>query len=187
MTEPEGRLVVISGASGSGKSSLVGAGVWRALIQEDRIPGSRDWSWLRIHPGDGNTTPFEALAWGLKQTPVRFAQRPEKLAEELAAQPSRLGMLLGEQLSGDQELLLFFDQLEELFTQGFADGDIRNFLEQLVATSGDKKNRFRVIASLRSEFIARLEESESVRALLNAGYNYPSWSLCRLKILPKHD
>ena len=75
-------------------------------------------------------------------------------------------------MSGDQELLLFVDQLEELFTQGFADGDIRNFLEQLVATSRDKKNRFRVIASLRSEFIARLEESDSVRALLNAGYNF---------------
>jgi len=172
MSEPEGRLLVISGASGSGKSSLVGAGVWRALIQEDRIPGSRDWPWLRIQPGDGKTTPFEALAWGLKQPPMRFAQRPEKLAEELAAQPSRLGILLGEQLSGDQELLLFVDQLEELFTQGFADGDIRNFLEQLVATSRDKKNRFRVIASLRSEFIARLEESDSVRALLNAGYSF---------------
>ncbi len=172
LSEPEGRFLIISGASGSGKSSLVGAGVWRALIQEDRIPGSRDWPWLRIQPGDGKTTPFEALAWGLKQTSVRFAQRPEKLAEEFAAQPSRLGIAAGEQLSGDQELLLFVDQLEELFTQGFPDLDIRNFLEQLVATSRDKKNRFRVIACLRSEFIARLEESDSVRALLNAGYYF---------------
>src|SRR5262249_38621460 len=67
MSEPQGRFIVVSGASGSGKSSLVGGGIWRALIQEERMPGSRNWLWCRIQPGDGKT-PFEALAWGLKQT-----------------------------------------------------------------------------------------------------------------------
>ena len=32
MCEPDGRFLVISGASGSGKSSLVGAGLWRELL-----------------------------------------------------------------------------------------------------------------------------------------------------------
>ena len=83
MCDAGGRFLIVSGASGSGKSSVVGAGIWRALIREDRIPGSKAWEWLRIQPGDSKTTPFEALAWGLKQTSLRIVQRPEKLAAEL--------------------------------------------------------------------------------------------------------
>jgi formylglycine-generating enzyme required for sulfatase activity len=171
MSDPEGRFLIISGASGSGKSSVVGAGLWRELIREDRIAGSRTWEWLRIQPGDGKTTPFEALAWGLR-TSLRINQRPEELADELATEQSGLGRLIAPKLTGDREIMLFVDQLEELFTRGFKDDDIGKFLTQLVATARDKKNRLRMVATVRSEFIARLEESESVLQLLNAGYNY---------------
>ena len=171
MSDPEGRFLIISGASGSGKSSVVGAGLWRELIREDRIAGSRTWEWLRIQPGDGKTTPFEALAWGLR-TSLRINQRPEELADELATEQSGLGRLIAPKLTGDREIMLFVDQLEELFTRGFKDDDIGKFLTQLVATARNKKNRLRMVATVRSEFIARLEESEPVLQLLNAGYNY---------------
>ena len=153
MSEPEGRFLIISGASGSGKSSVVGAGLWRALIREDRIPGSRSWDWLRIQPGD-SSTPFKPLARGLGET-LRITQRPEKLADELATDQNRLGILLAQRLTGDRELILFLDQLEELFTQGFTDEDIGNFLDQLVATAHDKNKLLRVVATVRSEFIGR--------------------------------
>src|SRR5262249_24287241 len=157
------------GASGSGKSSLARAGLWRALIKEDRIPGSRAWEWLRIQPGDGKATPFESLAWGLKQTSLRIAQRPEKLADELGADPNTLGGLVASKLADDKELLLFVDQMEELFTAGFKNHDVGNFLNHLVASACDKGNHLRFIGTIRSEFIARLEESESVLSLLNKG------------------
>jgi Sulfatase-modifying factor enzyme 1/Domain of unknown function (DUF4062) len=172
MSDPEGRFLIISGASGSGKSSVVGAGLWRELIREDRIAGSKTWEWLRIQPGDGKKSPFEALAWGLKQTSLRITQRPEKLADELAAGSNNLGKLLAPKLGGEQELLLFVDQLEELFTADFRAQDVGNFLKQLVTSACDDHNRLRVIATLRSEFISRLEESESVLPLLNTGCNY---------------
>ena len=114
---PDGRFLLISGASGSGKSSLVGAGLWRALICEDRIPGSKTWEWLRIQPGDGKESPFEALAWGLRQTSLRFTQRPEKLADELAAEPSSLAGLVASKLADDQELILFVDQWKNFSRQ----------------------------------------------------------------------
>jgi Novel STAND NTPase 1/Domain of unknown function (DUF4062) len=112
MCEPYGRFLIISGASGSGKSSLVGAGIWRALIEDDRIPGSRVWEWLRIQPGDG-TTPFEPLAWGLKQKFPRIRRRPQELANELIAKKATVADILGSQLSQEQELVLFIDQLED--------------------------------------------------------------------------
>lgn len=171
MSEPEGRFVIISGASGSGKSSLVGAGAWHALIEDDRIPGSSDWIWLRIVPGDGKT-PFASLAWRLKQQFSKIKTRPDKLADNLARNERELCDLLATHLHPDQDLVLFVDQLEELFTRRFDDHDIRLFLERLVATAHDKKNRLHVLTTVRSEFLGRLEESEAILGLLNAGYNY---------------
>src|SRR5262245_20376682 len=88
------------------------------------------------------------------------------------AKKATMAKLLGSQLSQEQELVLFIDQLEELYTQPFEDEDIGSFLEELIATTRDNNSRLRVVATVRSEFIARLEESESVLELLNAGYNY---------------
>lgn len=170
MSEPEGRVLIISGVSGSGKSSLVAAGLWRAL-KEGRLHASEQWVWLRIQPGDGER-PFDPLAWGLKQVFPRIAKRPQDLATELAAKKTAMGELLATQMTQGQELMLFIDQLEELFTSGFKDEDIRNYLEQLVATARDTKCRLRVIASVRSEFIGRLGESDAILQTFNAGYNY---------------
>jgi len=171
MSEPGGRALLVSGASGSGKSSLVAAGLWQAVINEGRLSGSERWVWHRIQPGDGET-PFHSLAWGLKQAFPRISKRAPDLANELAGNQTTIGELLAPQLAQGQELVLFIDQLEELFTQSFMNEGIRNFLEQLVAASRDKQNRLRVVATVRSEFIARLEESEPMLQVLNAGYNY---------------
>ena len=170
MSEAGGRFVIISGASGPGKSSLVGAGLWRELIREGRLPGSRTWEWQRIQPSEGKT-PFESLAKGLREKrSLSIAQRPEKLADELARKSGMLGEILALKLTGDRELLLFIDQLEELFTQSFKDEDIKSFLAQLVDTACDKTKRLRVVTTVRTEFLARLEEVEPVLQLINAGY-----------------
>lgn len=67
---------------------------------------------------------------------------------------------------------MFIDQLEELFTRGFHHEDTQNILAQLVATAQHKQNHVRLVATVRSEFIARLEESEPILRVLNAGYHY---------------
>ncbi len=171
MSEPEGRFLIISGPSGSGKSSLAAAGVWRALLKVGRLPGSEQWVWLRIQPGDGER-PFDPVAWGLKQAFPRISTRPQDLADELAGKETKLRELLASQLTQGQELVLFIDQLEELFTQGFEGEDIRSFLEQFIATARQKECHLRVVTTLRSEFMSRLEESEPVLHVLNSGYNY---------------
>ena len=171
MSEPEGRVLLVSGASGSGKSSLVAAGLWQAVINKGRLPGSERWAWHRIQPGDGET-PFHSLAWGLKQAFPRITKRAPDLAKELAGNQTTIEELLALHLDQGQELVLFIDQLEELFTQSFKNEDIRNFLEQLISTARDSQSRMRVTATVRSEFIARLEESEPMLQVLNNGYNY---------------
>ena len=171
MSEPGSRVLLVSGASGSGKSSLVAAGLWHAVINEGRLPRSERWAWQRIQPGDGET-PFHPLAWGLKQTFPSISKRVPDLAKELAKNQTTIGELLSSHLAPWQELVLFIDQLEELFTQSFTKEDIRNFLEQLVAASRDKQNLLRIVATVRDEFVGRLAESEAMLQVLNAGYNY---------------
>ncbi|GJL61121.1 MAG: hypothetical protein NPIRA03_39780 [Nitrospirales bacterium] len=112
------------------------------------------------------------MAWGLKQAFPFISNRASELADELAREPSTLQTLLASHLTSDQELLLFVDQLEDLFTEGFKEKDIQNFLDQLVSTSRDKSNRLRVVITVRSDAIAQLEAFESVLALLKGGITY---------------
>ncbi|MCA9423272.1 MAG: SUMF1/EgtB/PvdO family nonheme iron enzyme, partial [Nitrospira sp.] len=114
----------------------------------------------------------ESLASGLKQAFQKITIPANELATNLAKNTTTIGALLANHLSADQEVLLFVDQLEELFTLGFKDEDIQHFLEQLVATTRDSQNRVRVVTTVRSEFIGKLEESGPVLQMLNAGYNY---------------
>ena len=75
-------------------------------------------------------------------------------------------------MTGDREIILLSINWKSFLPKASKTTTSENFLTQLVATAGDKNSRLRVVATVRSEFIARLEESESVLELLNAGYNY---------------
>ena len=171
MREPKGRLLIISGASGSGKSSLVGAGLWKALIKEGRLAGSTGWKWMRMQPSDGET-PWQALTAGLKSTFPKIKKRPVDLAREFSGGETSLSDVLQDYLTTGQELVLFIDQLEEVFTQGFAQEDVRPFINGLVEMAHASGSRIRVLATIRSEFIETLSECETVRTHLNQGYQY---------------
>ncbi|TKB70058.1 MAG: DUF4062 domain-containing protein [Nitrospira sp.] len=165
MSEPGGRTLLVIGASGSGKSSVVAAGVWQAITKQGRLPGNAQWLWQRIQPSDGDT-PWDALARGLKEI-FQLAVRPR-----LTATGSTFRDLLSQHLTQGQELILFVDQFEEVFTSGFHEPDIQTFLEQVIGTAQDQTNRLRVIATIRSEFLGKLEEYESTLALLNSPYRH---------------
>jgi hypothetical protein len=165
MSEPEGRTLLVIGASGSGKSSVVAAGVWQAVIKGGRLPGSEQWVWHRIQPSDGDT-PLDALARGLKEV-FKLGARPR-----LTATGSTLRDLLSQQLSQGQELILFIDQFEELFTSGFNEPDIQDFLELLIGMAKETIYRLRVVATIRSEFLGKLETYDSTLNLLNSPYRY---------------
>ncbi|HMS84964.1 MAG TPA: SUMF1/EgtB/PvdO family nonheme iron enzyme [Nitrospira sp.] len=164
MSEPGGRVLLVIGASGSGKSSVVEAGVWKALLKEGRLPGSTRWKWQRIQPSDGDS-PGDAVARGLKEA-FQLAARP-KVTDRAA-----LCDLLLRHLNQGEELILFIDQFEELFTSGFNEPDIQSFLEQLIGTAQDQTNRLRVVVTIRSEFLGKLEAYNSTLNLLNSPYRH---------------
>ncbi len=75
-------FVLVVGASGSGKSSLVRAGVLPLLAQPGTIEGIRLWRWAVTRPGAGGSGGdcFDALAAALLESPALPALKdPESL------------------------------------------------------------------------------------------------------------
>ncbi|HWH27821.1 MAG TPA: WD40 repeat domain-containing protein [Mycobacteriales bacterium] len=132
--------------SGSGKSSVVGAGLLPALRQ-GAVPGSDTWFPAEMHPG---AHPFEELATVL----TRVATTPQPgLAGTLRG--GRTGLtdaVAGVLPDGDSTLLLVVDQFEEVFTLVEDDDERRRFLDVLAAAATDPCRRVRVVVTLRADF-----------------------------------
>ena len=117
---PRGRLVLVVGGSGTGKSSVVRAGLLPRVRRGD-VPGSQGWFVTTMLPG---SSPFKELAECLRRVAV---VDPSGLADRLAEDEAGVDRVLRRLIPGDGQLLLVVDQLEELFTLA-SDQDQRAFL-----------------------------------------------------------
>ena len=146
------RFVAVVGVSGSGKSSLVMAGLLPRL--RSSMIGNAPWIDLIIKPGERGDNPFLALAFVLKSQLKLTGQTEAELARALQADwqlaQRHVDTLLANQPQA-QELLLVIDQFEELFTQckPSETGDFIQLLEHLVSLP-----RVRAVATLRADFYA---------------------------------
>ena len=144
-----GRFVALVGPSGSGKSSVIRAGLLPAL-RADAVQGSSNWFIATMMPGDD---PFTALQTALE--PVSAAI-PAAFSQLLRSESDALS-IAAEQLLPDRdgELVLFIDQFEELFTN-VADDAIRlRFLDLICDATQDTRSRVRVVLTLRADFYDR--------------------------------
>jgi WD40 repeat protein/DNA-binding SARP family transcriptional activator len=150
---PAGRLALVVGGSGSGKSSIVRAGLL-PRIRRGAVPGSASWFVATMVPGK---TPFEELADALRLVAVVEAGSGagvDGLARELAATERGVHDVVGRLVPPDGELLLVVDQLEELFTLAPV-AEQRTFLDALAVATSAVDSRLRVVATLRADFYDR--------------------------------
>ena len=90
LRDPAQRFLAVIGASGTGKSSLVRAGLLPRL-QQGAIEGSRHWRVLTLTPGAAGGNPFLALAFELARELPPSTRKPAiKIADELANEPQRV-------------------------------------------------------------------------------------------------
>ncbi len=162
------RLLLVAGPSGSGKSSVVRAGLVPA-IRAGALPGSARWAIASMLPG---ARPFQQLAAALREA---LPGLPADLAKSLeAGRPAGLGAgPLDDAAGGAVPLLLVIDQLEELFT---VTGEARasRFLELVEAALALPDSRCVVVATLRADHLAApLGVSGPRRA---GSGSAPSWS-----------
>jgi len=142
----EGRLVAAVGPSGSGKSSVVRAGLIPALRQ-GAIDGSSDWFLTTMMPG---AHPFDELEGAL----VRVAASPPGPLSELMAGSDRGIARAVKQIIPDEsaDLLLVIDQFEELFTLVEDENERRQFIDGLIAAIREPRSRLRLVVTIRADF-----------------------------------
>ena len=140
------RFLAVVGPSGSGKSSLVRAGIIPQLRQGG-VTGSEQWFIVPMVPGDD---PFKELAETLLR--VSFDDQPN-LKDRLRGNPTSLHDVIHELLPyDDAELLIFIDQFEEVFTGSESEEDRQKFLTCLASAVNHPESNVRVILTLRADF-----------------------------------
>ena len=168
------RFTAVVGTSGSGKSSLVRAGLLPLLQEETEEGRARRWKWFQIRPGN---TPIARLASALA------GRRPETTDEpELAIHQIRrdtIEVLLRRSSFGLREsvrqleefegfsILIVVDQFEEIFryaelAEGEADDPLLResrrqeaeaFVQLLLEASRDPNRPIHVMVTMRSDYL----------------------------------
>lgn len=145
----ESNFLAVIGPSGSGKSSLVKAGVLPAL-RSGRIPGSENWFYAEMVPGE---VPLEELAAALLS--VSSSPLPG-IVDTLRDHVDGLALGVYEALpSRDSKLLLMIDQFEELFTQVELESDRQQFLDLILNAVNAENSPIIILATLRADFYDR--------------------------------
>jgi WD40 repeat protein len=181
------QFVAIVGSSGSGKSSLVSAGLLPLLdleteelqAREGNGSDERGWKWIELRPG---TKPLSRLAEALTAISVCDGEGGSTAdIEDMTAlrerlfytlQRSSFGLtdaLIGLDAVAGHKLLIVVDQFEELFryteagdATGHQHEEAAQFVQLLLeATSGDKRGIYALI-TMRSDFIGSCERFDGL-------------------------
>ncbi len=143
------RFLAVIGPSGSGKSSLVKAGLIPALWRGETA-GSEKWFIVEMLPG---AHPVDELEIALIRV---AANQSSSLHEQLSR--DRRGLIRAAQLilpSDGSELVLVIDQFEEVFTLLEDEAARGEFLDLLYTAVTESRSRVRIIVTLRADFYDR--------------------------------
>ncbi|AFZ15246.1 WD-40 repeat-containing protein [Crinalium epipsammum PCC 9333] len=144
-------FLAVVGASGSGKSSVVQAGLIAKLRQGKQFPGSDKWFIRKVTPG---IRPLEALSRRLVEGGID--------KEKASLQALQIEGMLYQGVEGfvywirsrpESMVVLVIDQFEELFTLAPSE-DRQRFLELILGAVEYAADKFKLIITLRTDFIA---------------------------------
>ncbi len=155
-------FLAVLGASGSGKSSVVRAGVAPAL-KRGELPGSRDWPVLIIKP---RHNPQEDLARALEgevnlargrlvRDPTKQHETQREIEEKLLSTETALydfTLEIAEDKEDDYHILLIVDQFEEIFTQCPFEQRQR-FIDNLTYAVKQPHCIIKMIITMRADYI----------------------------------
>ena len=143
------KLTVVFAKSGTGKSSLLNAGILQALRERDFLP-------IKIRFNDSRFTPLETIYQAIADTATRQQfDAPTAERDTLARY-----FQAAEFWSARDTLLtpaLIFDQFEEFF-ETYDSTARREFIAQFAECVKAKQIGLKVVIALREDYLAQLEE-----------------------------
>ena len=168
----ESSFLAIVGASGSGKSSLVRAGIVPALrrgqpLADGSLPPAAATEWaIRVLTPTAHPLDMLAAAVG---APGALPATTFHLAQQLAASPAALASAAREllQREGRPRLLLVIDQFEEVFSLARDSAERCALFDNLVAAIDPAAAvPITILIVLRADFYARFAEHDGLRDLI---------------------
>ncbi|MCU0511860.1 MAG: TIR domain-containing protein [Anaerolineae bacterium] len=163
------RFLAVVGASGSGKSSLVRAGIIPQL-RAGAIPGADQFPVVIFTPG---SAPLEALAQRIAPLLAQHdaAHTPASILAALRSDGGIVNViriaLTG--LPESARLVLVVDQFEEIFTRA-GRTEREPFLETLLSATGLEASRATVIVTMRADFFNQLSAHPALAALFEGDH-----------------
>jgi len=161
------RFLAVVGASGSGKSSVIRAGVIPALRWQQASSG---WPVFVMTP---TAHPLETLANTL-QSFTSQAYSSQKWIDHLIYQPKTLGKTLtdiAEETSATHSLLVV-DQFEELFTLCRSEAEQASFVDNLLTAAFKQDGKAIIMIVLRADFYAHCARFNMLRNALAKHQEY---------------
>jgi len=155
-TEEQGasraRLLTVIGSSGSGKSSVVMAGLLPQL-QRGVIAGSQ--GWVYIEPMAPGQHPIEALTLAL--SPSFPARSLKAIREDIENDTARgLHLLMTTLIAKPEDkVFLLIDQFEELFTQTVDENERKRFIDLLITAITEPQGPTIAVLTFRADFYDR--------------------------------
>ncbi|KAA0993071.1 WD40 repeat domain-containing protein [Dyadobacter aurulentus] len=168
----DGRFLALIGSSGSGKSSLIKAGLIPSLEKSD---DRKVWKVIIFRPG-GN--PVRNFAVALKTAfrandPLWENRDPAALEKEISENPQKALDLLS--AVHDRNILLVIDQFEELFRYELADdfsgrNNTLAFVQLLLALINQRQFPVHAVITMRSDYLDHCTEFNGLTEVINKGY-----------------
>jgi hypothetical protein len=174
------RFLAVVGTSGSGKSSLVRAGLLPGLLGGMMAGAGAGWRVAVLRPGND---PFGNLAHALAEEGVLAEaggglRREEREAViEATLRRGSLGLadvMRAARLAGGEKLLVVVDQFEELFRfraaqAGATDDDASAFVKLLLEAAGRREVPLYVVLTMRSDFLGDCAQFQGLPEAINDG------------------
>ncbi|KAA3656289.1 MAG: hypothetical protein DWQ04_31550 [Chloroflexi bacterium] len=159
----DNRLLAVVGPSGSGKSSVVLAGLL-PVLQNDGIDGSQTWDYLQ--PFVPGSRPLLNLARAIRPKGSRYdwASRQVKL---FLNDPTQLATLLSERESSEP-VVVVIDQFEELFTLCQNENESEAFVQNLMQVVRNENGRNFIILTMRTDFEANIARFPTFQPLFES-------------------
>ena len=154
--------LALVGASGSGKSSVVEAGIIAQLRQGKQIPGSERWWISCFRP---SAQPIQTLAKILVDSGTKKEQAHQTLQIEGLLYQGVEGFVQWLRSRPEPMVVLAIDQFEELFTMATAiEGQL--FLQLILGAVKYASDRFKLIITVRADFTAACLEIPELAQIL---------------------
>mgnify|MGYP001312386415 CR=1 FL=1 len=181
MRGPDGRFIIVSGSSGVGKSSLIDAGIL-PKIEKDRLPSGESCKCVRIVPSQ-HQDPWSALFVELERIVTRIKLKQDDFVKQLHQNPNALSSLLREIIRdgmNGQALVLFLDQMEELFTAQEST-KTSQFLTALYHAA--QEETLWVLTTIRSDHLQHCHNHDAMCAVIGGQGHHPLGPIRNLRLL----